>query len=343
MVQNFLVYEIQTGDSLDSIAKKIGMSKTELLDFHNAHCGEFGLLWITGLAGIKKIVIPKNYRSVTQIRKAITDVLPPRNLSPHFFAAKYKITESFVDFSGKKIEITYNTEINSSQNQTSTPDFFYVEVFTKNFEKNGSKPDNKISELALACMQTISPFAFQISPQGKILSISDFKNLQKTFATKKEDLLDFFIGEVTTKYIDRFETHLKSETYFLQQYSFNLLHQSLFPNPTWFYNEGIWKDDFYLIKNSFPVSMQFSTTHVHLDDERIQIIINGKSTEKASLQDLLSGRRLNNDEAEPLDATLKLMYITHKLTKQLLEAQIEVVLKIDSEIFKKHYLKITQI
>lgn len=343
MVQNVLVYEIQTGDSLNSIAKKIGMLPNELLDFHNANCGEFGLLWITGLAGIKKIVVPKNYRSVAQIRKAITDVLPPRKLSPEFFAANYKVTESFIDYSGKKIEIAYNTEISSPQNQISAPDFFSIKVHPKDFEKNGSKPDDKISELALACMKTITPFTFQISPQGKILAIADFKELQKTFATKKEDLLDFFIGEINTKYIDQFENHLKNESHFLQQYSSNLLHQTLFANPAWFYNQGFWEEDFYLIKNSFPVSMQFSTTHHHLDDERIQTTIKGKANEQASLQDLLSGRRLGDDTAEPLDATLKLTYITHQLTKKLLDAQTEVVLKIDSEIFKKHYLKITEI
>lgn len=343
MVQNISVYEIQSTDTLDAIAANIGMSPHELLDFHNAHCGEFGLLLITGLAGIKKIVVPKNYQSAAQIRKAITDVLPPRNLSSEFFAAKYKVTESFVDFLGKKVDINYDIEINSPQPQTSTSEFFTVEVQTKDFEKNGSKPEDKMSELALACMKTIHPFAFNVSSQGKILGIADFKNLQKKFAKKKEDLLDFFIGEISTKYMNRFENHLKNEAHFVQQYAFNPLQQTLFVNPNWFYHQGIWEDDFYLIKNSFPVSMQFSTSHQHLDDERIQITIKGKAFEEASLQDLLSGRRLDDDTAEPLDATLKLRITTHKLTKKLLEAQIEVVLKIDSEIFKKHYLKIGEI
>lgn len=342
MVQNVLVYEIQPKDSLDSIAQKIGMSTNELLDFHNAHCGEFGLLWITGLAGIKKIVVPKNYKSVAQIRKAITDVLPPQNLSPEFYAAKYKVTESFVDSYGKKVEINYDTEINSPQNQTSSSAFFAVEVHPKNFEKNGSKPDDKISELAMACMKTISPFAFNVSPQGKILGIADFKNVQETFATKKEDLQDFFIGDVSAKYIEQFEIHLKNEAYFLQQYSSNLLHQSLFPNPEWFYHQGIWEEKFHIVKNSFLVSMVFTTTHEHLDAERIQTKMKGKANEDVSLQDLLSGRKFGDDSAEPLDATLEMIYITDKLTKKLLDLKGSVILSFEDEIFKKHQLKITK-
>ena len=85
MIQNIIIYEIQSTDTLESIANNIGMSSRELLDFHNEHCSQAGLLWITGLAGITKIVIPKNYKSVAQIRKAITDALPPQNLSPDFF------------------------------------------------------------------------------------------------------------------------------------------------------------------------------------------------------------------------------------------------------------------
>lgn len=338
MVPNVLVYEIQPKDSLDSIAQKIGMSPSELLDFHNAHCGEFGLLWMTGLAGIKKIVVPKNYKSVAEIRKAITDALPTRNLSPEFFAAKYRATESFVDFYRKKIEISFDIDVDFPKNQKSSKESFSIIADAKNFKQNGVKPDGKMSELALACIQTITPFAFEVSPRGKLLAINEFKNLEKTFVTKKEDLKDFFIGEISDKYITLFENHLKDETLFLQQYSTNLLHQSLFPNPEWFYSQKLWEEKFYLVKNSFPVSMQLATTHQHLDEEIIQTVIKGQSIDDAGLQDLLSGRKLGDVAAEPLNATLLLTYNTHKSTKQLLELNAEVMLYAEDEIFKEHHL-----
>lgn len=340
MIQNIIVYEIQSTDTLESIANNIGMSSRELLDFHNEHCSQAGLLWITGLAGITKIVIPKNYKSVAQIRKAITDTLPPQNLSPDFFAEKYNVTESFIDFHRKKIEITYGVDIDFPQNQNASIDSFAINVNAKDFKKNGVKPDDKMSELGLACMKTIAPFAFEVSAKGNILGINDFKNLEKTFAKKKEDLQDFFIGEISDKYIERFENHLKNEEYFLQQYSTNLLHQTVFPNLEWFYNQKSYKEEFYVIKNSFPVLMQFETTHQHLDDEKIQTLIKGKSIDDASLQDLLSGRKFGEASAEPLNATLSLIYITHKSTKQLLELQVEVVIYFENEIFKEHHINI---
>lgn len=340
MLQNIIVYEIQSTDTLESIATNIGMSSRELLDFHNEHCSRVGLLWITGLAGITKIVIPKNYKSVAQIRKAITDALPPPNLSSDFFAEKYESTESFIDFHRKKIQITYDIDIDFPQNQNAAKDSMVISADAKDFKKNGIKPDDKMSELGLACMKTITPFAFEVSPKGKILGINDFKNLEKTFAKKKEDLKDFFIGEISDKYIDRFENHLKNETHFLHQYSTNLLHQALFPNLEWFYNQKPWEGKFYLLRNSFPVLMQFETTHQHLDEEKIQTIIKGKSIDDGSLQDLLSGRRFGDASAEPLNATSSLMYTTNKSTKQLLELQVEVLLCFENEIFKEHHLKI---
>ena len=63
MDENILIYEVKSGDTLDKISVKIGMTGDQLKDFHNSHCEKMEKLWFNNLVGVRQIIIPKQYKS----------------------------------------------------------------------------------------------------------------------------------------------------------------------------------------------------------------------------------------------------------------------------------------
>lgn len=340
MEDSFLIYEVKDTDSLGSIAGGIGMTAEELRDFHNANCGEAGLLWFNGLTGIQKVLIPKNYKSATQIRKENSDAAPSKSVSPEFYAEKYQVVESYESDFENKLEINYTLEIQLTKIEENHVENFVASVHCYDFKKNGEKPDDKMSELSIACAESIAPIKFIISNEGKISGIFEFEKLRKTFEEKRKDLEDFFIGEVSKKYMDKFAESLSNKQYFEKQLRSTLLYQVLFPKMGWFHRESEWKEDFHPVKNSFSTPCSFNINFNHLNEQEIETDIKGEILDKVSLQELLCGKRLNEEPEEAVVGLLELKYNTDKVTKQMLKAEAGIALFHKGEMYRKQKIVI---
>ena len=340
-IDSLIIYEIQPSDSLFSIAARIGMNEEELLDFHNANCRKKGLLLMNGLAGISKMVVPKDYKSPVQIRKELEAILPLEVVSPNFYKPTYQVCEEFIGPTEENIRIDYALDIILKDLPDDYNNSSQASVRISNFKKEGVAPDDKMSDLSIACMNTILPLKFMVPQKGQISNVADFKNLRKSFTDKRPELEDFFIGDVSKKYMDKFEENLADEIYFTKQIKSTLLYQALFPKLTWFQQPQPWREALYLVKNSFLVDCDCQVTYVHLDGEFIETMIFGEVAEITSLQQLLRGRKIKEDIDEPLNGTIQLKYTTHKMTKQLLKIEAEIVLLHDGQIYRTQKFTIT--
>jgi len=341
-LDHLVIYEVKSSDTLNSIAGTIGMTADELRDFHNANCQKVGLLWFNGLTGIQKVVMPKNYKSEQQIRQEIIDAIPPRNLPVNFYGTTYKVEESFENADGKELTVDYLVDISVEQKPDDDSHHHISSVNCYDFKKEGAKPDNKMSALSLACMKSISPLKFIIPFKGQISTIYNFENLRKSFVEKRPDLEEFFIGDVSTKYMNKFEENVSDEIYFTKQIKSTLLYQVLFPKMGWFHEQKPWREIFYLVKNSFPVHCIFKSSFIHLDEEHIQTDIKGKIEDKVSLQELLTGRRDEQQYDEPMIGNIELQFTTHKTTKKIIRVQANVILLLDDEIYRKQTIDLKQ-
>ena len=342
MENSFLIYEVKDTDSLGSIAASIGITAEELRDFHNANCREAGLLWFNGLTGIQKVVIPKNYKSATQIQKENSDVVPSKSVSPEFYAETYQVVESYESDFENKVEIEYIVDITLQEDRENPGKSLIASVHCYDFKKNGEKPDDKMSELSIACAESIAPINFIISEEGAISGIFEFEKLLTTFEEKRKDLEDFYIGEVSKKYMDKFAESLSNQEYFEKQLSTTLLYQVLFPKMIWFHKYKVWKDEFYLVKNSFPLNCIFKADFIHLDDDQIQTDIKGEIEDKISLQELLKGRKFEEEPEEPVVGVVEIKYTTQKQTKQLISAEAGIALLHEGEIYRKQKINLKQ-
>ncbi|WP_379968310.1 LysM peptidoglycan-binding domain-containing protein [Epilithonimonas sp. UC225_85] len=333
-------YEIKYGDTLDSVAEQFGISAEELKRYHNTYSDLKNLIEYN-LNGLSEIFIPPRER-IIEIQKnqkelSLASGLPSLYLTAGFYASNYKVTERIEQIDKEDIEINYSTSVSLQETKDKG---FVAEIQTSGFKKHGQTPDDKISMLSLACTESISPIKFSVPAQGKINGFDDHKELIKKFENKRPDLESFFTGEISTVHFNQFYENLIDENYLLKQFSSALLYQVLFPKMDWFHRKTEWKENFYVIPNSFPVKCLFHCEYNFENPETVETIIKGKIAEECSLQELLKGVKFDESPEDKLKGDLELHYTTNKETKQLKNVEASIMLFHNEEFYRKYNLKL---
>ncbi len=342
MEGNILIYDVKSGDTLDKIGNAIGMTGDQLMDFHNSQCERMEKLWFNNLAGVKQIIIPKSYKSDEDIWKEKQKQLPPASIMRDFYAKSYFVNETFSGTSGKDVELDYKIAVVLRNKQETNISEEVVEVKCFDFKKNGETPDDKMSSISLACMESIDSIPFTVPFQGSISGIFEFQKLKKRFDKKRFALDDYYIGEIYQKYLDKFRKNLESEDYLLKQFSSTLLYQLLFPKMEWYHKTKNWTEEFYMFQNSFKIKCDMSASYNHDSTEIIETILKGSIRDNISLQEILRGNRFSEISEETVDGEIELNYLTDKKTKKMLQAKVSVIFWNDNELYRKQTLKLTQ-
>jgi hypothetical protein len=333
-------YQVKKEDTLQSVAEKLGISAEALKRYHNTYC-ELKNLIGNDLKGIQEILIPPKEKiseyKETQKNIELSNNLPSIYLTKGFYASSYEVTERFEQLDKEDLEINYSTSVVLRE----TPDKgFVAETKTSEFMKNGESPDDKISMLSLACIESVSPISFLVPAQGKIKGLYDHKGMVKKFENKKTDLEDLFIGEVSQSYFKKFYASLVDEAFLLKQFSSTLLYQVLFPEMDWFRRKQEWEEKFYLTANSFPLKCRFKTEYNHNNADDVETIINGNNIEDCSFQELIRGVKFDEVSEEKISGEIEIKYTTHKATKQLVRVHTEITLWHEGEQYSKHTLSL---
>ena len=341
MKDNILLYELQTGDTLESIGYKFGMTAQEILNYHNSHCDKMNRLWFNNLAGVRQIIIPKQYKSPDLVKQEKEKELPPASFTRDFYADTYLIEESHSGILQDQLDLEYKVDINFRQKDENNYPFEIADVRTYDFIKNGSKPDDKMSLISLACMQSISPISFIIPMQGKISGFFEFERLKKKFEEQCADLEDFFIGDVYQSYLKRFSENLNNRDYALKMFTSMLLYQLLFPKMDWFHKTNAWTEQLYFIPNSILLKCSMSANYYHKGIGIVETKLRGNIKDMFSLQDILRGKQVDFQSKELADGEIELLYKTDKKSKGLLEAEASITFWNGDDIFRKQTLKLT--
>lgn len=342
MSDEITIYTVQPDETLLSIAQRYEMTEPELRDFHNQHCHKVGLLWFSGFVGIQKIVVPNNYKSPSETAREYKHALPPAELTAGFYVRQYNVIESYESNIEDTLHVDYTLNILLEADKSGADVQWVALVQCFDFLKEGSKPDDKMSEISLACSEAIAPLSFVLNKNGQMVQIAQFVALSEKFKQRRAELEDFFTGEIFSKYLDKFEDCLLGQVYFEKQLFSTLLYQVLFFGASAFHRSSSWQQPFHLVKNSFPLLCRFKRTVELLNDQEVQTVFSGESTEEVSLQSLLTGRRTEEVPQEVLTGFIELKYITHRTTKQLLTAEAELSLFDGEELYRKQKIKLTK-
>ena len=336
---DFLQYQARNGDTLTSIASRLGMTGEELKLFHNSHCQRIDKIWFENLNDVKNIIVPTNFKTEQQKEQERKNTLPSQ-LSDSFFAKIYSVNEIFESPFESPVNIEYIIELDLRKDRSTGQHLLIYNQ--KDFKSDGNVPDDKVSSLSIACMQSIMPIEFTIGGDGKITGLADHKKITDTFTHQRKELEDFYIGEVSQNYLDAFEKSIHDELFFLQQLQSTLLFQTLFPTIDQFQKKTKWTEPFYFLQNSFPVRCEMEIEQTNGDDSSILTILKGKITERCTAREIMRGIRLKESAAEPAQGSIVLEYITHLKNKNLLQAKTSVVLSHDEVFVHQHHINITQ-
>ncbi|MDQ1858658.1 LysM peptidoglycan-binding domain-containing protein [Chryseobacterium sp. WLY505] len=336
---DFLQYQVRNGDTLTSIASRLGMTSEELKWFHNSHCQKMDKVWFENLNEVKNIFVPTNFKTKEQKEQERKKSLPSQ-LSDSFFAQKYNVNETFEIPFESSVNINYMIDINLNKDKNTGQHI--LSYNQKDFTCNGNTPDDKISSISIACMQSIMPLEFVINEQGKITGFADHKKIIDTFSEQRKELEEFYIGEIFQNYLNTFERSINDEMFLLQQFQSTLLFQTLFPKIEWFQKKAKWKEYFHLVQNSFPVQCELDIEHENEDDNSILTILKGRITELCTSREIIRGIKLNEKTSQSASGTIVLEYTTHIKNKNLLEAKTSVLLSHEDQFIHQHHINITQ-
>ncbi|AZA79887.1 hypothetical protein EG347_21555 [Chryseobacterium sp. G0186] len=337
---DFLQYKVRNGDTLKSIASRLGMTGEELKLFHNAHCKKLDTIWFENLNEVKSILVPLDFKTEKQKDQERKNILPLSQLSDSFFAKTYNVSEAFENPFEAPVHIEYTIDLDVRKDKNKN---CYILTYSqKNFKSNGNPPDDKMGGLSIACMKAIMPIDFTMSELGNINGFADHQKIIKNFADHRKDIEDFYIGEVTQKYIDLFEQNIADEPFFLQQFQNTLLFQTLFPKMDWFHKKAEWTEAFHFFQNSFPVQCEMIIEQKDQGNDLLLTVLKGSIKESCSSQEIMRGIRINEPSAELALGDITLEYTTHKKDKNLLQVKGHTSLQHEDEFIHQHTITITQ-
>ncbi|WP_426477704.1 hypothetical protein ACP3T3_21270 [Chryseobacterium sp. CBSDS_008] len=335
---DFLQYQVRNGDTLTSVASRLGMTGEALRMFHNSHCQKMDTIWFENLNDVKKIFVPTDFKTEAQKEQQRKNSLPARLHS--FFSKTYAVHETVESPAESPVNITYTVDIAIDEDKNTGKHI--LSYLQKDCKSDGNIPDDKMSSLSLACMQSIMPLKFTMNEQGKLTGFADHKSITDTFSQQRKELEEFYIGEVSQHYMDVFERNINNESFLLQQFQSTLLFQTLFPGIHWFQKKTKWKEPFYFLQNSFPVQCEITIKHENKNEDAVLTILNGNITELCTSQEIMRGIRLPKPAIEPATGNIILEYTTHTKNKNLLQAKASVLLSHNEEFIHQHHINITQ-
>lgn len=342
--ENYIRYLIKPTDAFNAVASRVGIPDDVLMEFHNKRCGQLHKIWFNNLKGLEYILIPTRYISeeekeeLEKVHKNKT--LPPAQYFPKFHKENYTVEEVIHEALEKEIRITYDVRLDVKTDGNQNLLDFSLEGFTK----DGNTPDDKISELSLECMASVSPIQFLMNNNGTLHSCVEYEGLVRKFESKRPEIENFHIGETTEDYVQTFYNTLCNEDAFFRKMKSTLLNQVLFFNHEWFWRKQEWGVRLTIYKNTFPLVFGFHKEHFFEDEKQVKTLLKGQLSEHCNLRELLKSVRDEDDAVpqDPIEAEIEIRYFTDKETKQLVEAKAMLDIRNQGELYLTHQIHITQ-
>ncbi|CAD7800166.1 hypothetical protein CHRY9390_00591 [Chryseobacterium aquaeductus] len=227
-----MIHFIRHGDTLKSIAKDINLENPSYLkEFHNQNCLREDYIFENLVAG-NKLFLPdaltvQKYNAKNDAPFKSLERNPKINFNPENLHSQYKVevTESaFHD--GKQTKSTFSYQFSLQWIESEWGDHIFR--FSKSNFSN--RNETKMEELAMGCMQSISPIEIATNQKGEIIRINLLKETREKFSEIKENLFDQFPDEYAKIYIEEFEFVVLNEELFHKKMSEDWAIKTYFAN-----------------------------------------------------------------------------------------------------------------
>lgn len=208
-MKNYRIHPIKKGDTIQSLVDELGISKFELVGFHNANCKNDDTIGHEIPQHISELFVYPHIREIKKENypKAQFDAGYTLQCKPTYKKVNYGVTYT----------ITENDEVNTLSyqlslecKQTSKGHILY-EINKQETYINNTEADLIADQLAEKVAQVLYPLKIIVNPEGKFTGIHNYEAIQKRWKTTRKNLEEYYQGEWSNKYLDLTEVTLQSE------------------------------------------------------------------------------------------------------------------------------------
>lgn len=209
----FRTYKIQKGDTLISVAQDLGVEADELRWYHNMYCEIPDLIEADFKSYSKFLILaPEKYieeRKEKEEKKGQkislgNDYGLP--FLPERLNESYKVKYTFEV--GDQIDVT-EMAINVKWLATDKNNYHLFEIVrNKTIHTNGLPPSSLIEKLGVKSAEVLYPLKIVVDKFGKWVDIYNYDEIESRWENLKNEILDYYEGELTEGYIDHIEKNL---------------------------------------------------------------------------------------------------------------------------------------
>ena len=235
-MDNFKKYQVQKGDTIESIAKKIGIPAAEIRAFHNRHCDVRDLVELQlPLKFIDYILLPT-------LESYVETKMSEQNAIKKVFSKSdnNNLRLTFV----KDLKIEYGTIIHYKENNQlknkihftsiiefikEENDFFIVLLQINQVYINDKKPELTIEKLADKISKVLYPLKIDLNSKGQLHSILNIQDIQRRWVTMKPSILEYYKGgSELGNLISSFEKNIQSASLLKRSFEEHPFYQIYF-------------------------------------------------------------------------------------------------------------------
>ncbi|MXO05611.1 LysM peptidoglycan-binding domain-containing protein [Flavobacterium sp. HBTb2-11-1] len=213
----FHIYKIKKGDTLESVARDLGMDAQELRRYHNMYCEIPDLIEADFKSYLEYLILAPEKSIETQkeqTEKKTQKVSLASNYTLPFVADKinndYQV--NYTTVFGDAVD-TIEMKVSVKWLATDRNNYHLFEINKGSIYVNNSIPDTIMDELAAKTAAVLYPLKIVVDQSGKWVDIYNYDEIENRWKDTKDEVLDYFEGEVAENYIEQTEYALEnSET-----------------------------------------------------------------------------------------------------------------------------------
>ncbi|MHC0444271.1 hypothetical protein ACWA1F_02610 [Flavobacterium sp. 3-218] len=250
---DYLTYEILSGDTLESVSKKLGIEVSELRSYHNRYCPEEDSIRKDFPRHLKYIILQSQEEK--QAKEAQREPIhfsnkdyklpfQPQLLNKKYLA-KYTISNGDIKYSLKE-EFTIKW-LSTDQNQ-----YFFFEIDRKSLYVDEEIEKTMADKLAEMTAKVFYPLQVVVDSNGSYTAIHNFNQIRKRWPETKTEVLKEFEGEAVEERLKVFEKNIADDDTIAQSFSKDWFLRSFFSGIHIEYKEDLTIQN----KIRFPVSQR---------------------------------------------------------------------------------------
>ncbi|KAF2517735.1 LysM peptidoglycan-binding domain-containing protein [Flavobacterium foetidum] len=211
----FRTYKIKKGDTLESVAHKLGVDVQELRRYHNMYCEIPDLIEGDFKSHLEFLILaPENSDINTNdgIKKKNKKVNLASNFRLPFLPEQtngsYKVKYTY-EVEDEMDVIEMNVSVKWLATDRNKYHLFQINR-SPNIYVNGKLTDTLISGLAGQTAEVLYPLKVVVDEFGKWIALYNYDEIDARWGETKNKKLDYYYGEFTEAYIEETEYALKS-------------------------------------------------------------------------------------------------------------------------------------